>query len=418
MDTLLHLVHATWEVTAELGPWLLLGAAIAGAMHVMLPAGFASRRFRGLGGIFTAVGIGVPLPLCSCGVIPAGIGLKHDGASNGASVGFLVATPQTGVDSALVSASFLGWPFALFKVLAALVLGVVGGIATDAVSESAPIAPAEHPGDGNIIEAKLPPAWRRAFDHALETLSSIWRWLAFGILVSAALTTFVPAGELADLGTGPWAYLGALVISLPLYVCATASVPIAAALVTAGLPTGAALIFLMAGPATNVATLGAVNRTFGGRVLGVYLATLVVGSIGAALLFDSLGLGLAATSHLAHVHEVGLLGAVGGGALLLILGYFAFEELRAWSRQRARLSTSAAQADEEDLPELRVPVEGITCGGCVRKLQGRLAETEGILDVEVVKDEDAPKGIAIVRGHIDLDSIHEKIREAGYSPIL
>ena len=107
-------LNAMWQVTVELAPWLLLGSLVAGVLHVVLPPGFVHRRLRGRGGVVKAVLLGVPLPLCSCGVIPAGLGLKRDGASNGAAIGFLASTPQTGVDSVLVSASFLGWPFAVF----------------------------------------------------------------------------------------------------------------------------------------------------------------------------------------------------------------------------------------------------------------------------------------------------------------
>ena len=114
-----------WNTLCQLAPWLLLGMLLSGALHVFLPDGFVQRKFQGLGGILKAVVLGVPLPLCSCGVIPAGIGLKNQGASDGAAVGFLISTPQTGVDSVLVSASFFGWPFALFKVAAALITGFV-----------------------------------------------------------------------------------------------------------------------------------------------------------------------------------------------------------------------------------------------------------------------------------------------------
>ena len=123
--------ESLWQITLELAPWLLLGMAIAGLLHGLLPPDFVGRHLRGRAGVAKAVVLGVPLPLCSCGVIPTGLGLKKDGASNGASVGFLISTPQTGVDSILVSASFLGWPFALFKVAAAAITGLVGGWIAD-----------------------------------------------------------------------------------------------------------------------------------------------------------------------------------------------------------------------------------------------------------------------------------------------
>ena len=114
-------LQATWSVLAELAPWLLFGALLAALLHVLLPRNLIRRQLSGYGGAVKAVVLGVPLPLCSCGVIPAGIGLKRTGASNGSAMGFLISTPQTGVDSILVSATFLGWPFALFKVAAAAV---------------------------------------------------------------------------------------------------------------------------------------------------------------------------------------------------------------------------------------------------------------------------------------------------------
>ncbi|MFT5442843.1 MAG: uncharacterized membrane protein YraQ (UPF0718 family), partial [Myxococcota bacterium] len=118
----------------ELSPWFLLGMVVSGLLHGLLPRDFIKRQLQGRTGIAKAVSLGIPLPLCSCGVIPAGLGLKRDGASNGASMGFLISTPQTGVDSILVSASFLGWPFALFKVLAAAVTGLLGGWLSDRVT--------------------------------------------------------------------------------------------------------------------------------------------------------------------------------------------------------------------------------------------------------------------------------------------
>ncbi len=120
-------VAALLDITRELSVWLLLGAAVAGLLHVALPPGWLRTKLRGRAGVIRAVLLGVPLPLCSCGVIPAGIGLKRDGASDGASLAFLISTPQTGVDSVMVSGAMLGWPFAIFKLLSASVLGLVGG---------------------------------------------------------------------------------------------------------------------------------------------------------------------------------------------------------------------------------------------------------------------------------------------------
>ena len=111
----MSLLHNTWVILHELAPWLLLGAVLSAFIHKFLPSGFIHRQLQGNTGVLKAVFLGIPLPLCSCGVIPAGLGLKRDGSGDGPTIGFIISTPQTGVDSLLVSASFLGWPFAIFK---------------------------------------------------------------------------------------------------------------------------------------------------------------------------------------------------------------------------------------------------------------------------------------------------------------
>ncbi len=285
--------HEAWAVAGALAPWLFLGLGIAGLLHVLLPPDFIRRHLGrpGWGGVVKAAAFGVPLPLCSCGVVPAAMGLKRDGASDGASVAFLISTPQTGVDSVTVSAAFLGWPFAMFKVVAALVTGVFGGLLTDAVHKGLPgaqPAPADsRAASGGGVKDRLREFWHFT---AGELLGGIWRWLLAGVLVSALVGVLFPKDALAN---AAWAHgftgmLVMLLIALPMYVCATASVPIAAALVHAGLPPGAALVFLMAGPASNAATIGAVWRTFGPRVTAVYLGVIAVASLGLGQAFNFL----------------------------------------------------------------------------------------------------------------------------------
>ncbi len=396
MDPMI-LLEALWSVTAELAPWLLLGAAVAGVLHVALPPGFIQKQLTGYGGVAKSVFLGVPLPLCSCGVIPAGIGLKKSGASDGAAVGFLIATPQTGVDSMLVSAGFLGWPFALYKVGAALVTGIIGGslveAGTDHAAAAAEAAAAEH----------VDRSFRGLVEHAVDLIRMIWRWLVFGIVVSALITTFVPAGALADFTTGSavLAFLVVLAASVPLYVCATASVPIAAALVHAGMPTGAALVFLMAGPATNVATLGAVYRGFGLRPLITYLGTIITGSVVLGLLYEPL-LGGLTPLHTGHHEHVTWWAQASGVVLLASFVWFAWEDLQAMFRLFKSKTAKAAKVE--------VPVTGMTCNGCASRLERVLAKQEGVEAATV----SYPDGTAVVAGMIDIAVIKEAVENAGF----
>lgn len=328
------MLQAVWDITIELAPWLILGAAFAGAMHALLPPGFTAKLLGGRGAVWKSVFAGIPLPLCSCAVIPVGIGLKRQGASDGASVAFLVATPQTGVDSILVTAGVLGWPLAIFKVATAMITGLVSGWFTDAIVEKKPTLPVIDTPGGSRRPESFAGKFRDGFDHADDLVKSIWKWIVIGVVLSAAITTWVPSDLLAGLGAygGAAAMGAALVLSLPLYVCATASVPIAASLVAAGLPLGAAIVFLMAGPATNVATVGAVYRGLGARALTAYLSTIILGSLAGGWLFqawfDSSGYTL---NQVAPVHEHGHAAAwwetVAAAALIVWIGWCAVRDL-------------------------------------------------------------------------------------------
>ena len=415
-------VQATWSVLAELAPWLLFGALLAALLHVLLPRNLIRRQLSGYGGAVKAVVLGVPLPLCSCGVIPAGIGLKRTGASNGSAMGFLISTPQTGVDSILVSATFLGWPFALFKVAAAAVTGIAGGWWVEAMKDDgAPVedeAPAEEAGvesgGSHRVGGTVVPKIKEMIDHGGELLQSIWRWVAVGILVSAAIEVLLPQQawlDLAAFGTFG-AAAAALVISLPLYVCATASVPIAAALVANGLPLGAALVFLMAGPATNVATVGAVYRGFGRKVTAVYLTIVIVGSLVFAVLFETLIGGAAPGAGHAHEHGVAWWAATSAILLVLMFGWFGLQEFRRWRRNvRAdRWSTEQVAAGEPGGRAVEIAVTGMTCGNCADAVESALLAAPGVQAARV----DLTGGTATVWGAAAASTLRDAVQDAGF----
>ena len=391
-----------WQIMIALAPWLFLGAAVSGLIHVLLPHDFVQRHLTGRRSILKAVAFGVPLPLCSCGVIPAGLGLNTDGASDGASVGFLISTPQTGVDSILVAAAFLGWPFALFKVLAAAITGFVGGWLTDRFGgEVVPWTDSEPSSHAHAHHG-----WREAVEHGEDLIRSIWGWLVIGVLVSAAITSWIPTEGFTSITSwGPVVtLLTVLVISLPLYVCATASVPIAASLVAGGFPTGAALVFLMAGPATNVATIGAIQRAFGQRVLGLYLGTIIVGSVGLGMLFDQLFTTTAVLTTDGEHHEAWWAVAT-AVALFALLARYAIEDTQQWWSSRT--------IHQSDTTALVVNVSGMPCGGCVNKLRTALHSTEGIDEAVVTLD----PGQAIVRGTVNESDVHKVITGSGFNVV-
>jgi uncharacterized membrane protein YraQ (UPF0718 family) len=353
------MIEAMWHILLELAPWLLIGVGVAAALHALLPPDFMRRHLSGRWSVTKAALIGVPLPLCSCAVIPVGLSLKRQGATSGASVAFLISTPQTGVDSILVSGAMLGLPFALFKMASAFIIGLVGGALTNrfaAEGDEEPTADASpsccQSGVSDPALTILSPAPPRGFHvflgEARLLLQSIWRWLAIGIVASAAITYFLPPDSLAHFGAGGGigAMLLALVVGMPLYVCAVASVPIAAALVHAGFPVGAALVFLIAGPACNIATMGSVYHCLGRRTFAIYMSTIAVGSLLFGWAFQSLIDLTPLRAEAAHAHaghETQAWWAIASGvALLALMAWFAVQELTAAIRHRH----SSSQAQE------------------------------------------------------------------------
>lgn len=410
--------QATWEVLIELSPWLLFGTLLAALLHVLLPKNLVRRQLSGYRGTLKAVVLGVPLPLCSCGVIPAGIGLRRTGASSGSAMGFLISTPQTGVDSILVSASFLGWPFALFKVAAAAVTGIAGGWWVESMKDEVPVDEAhDHDDDGEDHAGHGHRAARKISEmaaHGNELLQSIWRWLAVGVLISAGIEVLLPQQawlDLAALGT-LGAATAALVVSLPLYVCATASVPIAAALVGNGLPLGAALVFLMAGPATNVATVGAVYRAFGRKATAAYLATVIFGSIAFALLFEWLIGGATLGGRGTHQHGDGWWAVASAVLLVALFAWFAAQEFRRW-RRNARADRWAAEqvaAGEPGGRAVEIAVTGMTCGHCVETVESALLASPGVQAARV----DLSGGTATIWGAASASSLRAAVQDAGF----
>lgn len=395
-------IAALWQVLLELATSLLLGLLIAGLIHVYLPTGFIHRGLSrpNLTSVMRASLVGVPLPLCSCGVIPTALGLRNEGASKGATTAFMISTPQTGVDSILVSAAFLGWPFALFKLAAAFVTGLVGGALVNRLTVPDP-SPVQKGADAAAGERPRGP-WAVLRYAVFDLLGAIDLWILAGIVVAALIAVLLPADSFASQSWshGIWGMLVMLAIALPLYVCTTGSVPIAASLIAAGLPTGSALVFLMAGPATNVATFGAVYRTLGGRILAIYLATVITLSLGFGLLFEGLLQVPAASAHGAHAHSWGWVDLV--SALVLI----ALMTLLSVRRLHDRLMRV------EPVPaDLTLRVQGMTCPHCVASVKHALEGCDAV-------DEATPdlgSGLVRVRGkHLDASALISAVQKAGF----
>ena len=420
MGGIASLSTSIYEVWLSLTPLLFIGALIAGILHITLPRNLIQQALSGRGGVWRAVLIGIPLPLCSCGVIPTGLGLRRDGASRGATVGFLISTPQTGVDSILVSGHLLGYPFALFKVIAALITGLLGGVLTDRFEEEDRSTPAESSDSAHQHQSQVVSPWKSAFLHGQDVIESIWGWILAGVLISACIDQVLPSFHLSQIATTLssettllLSYFLILCLSLPLYVCATASVPIAAVLMSKGLPIGAALIFLMAGPATNIATIGSVYRVLGKKSLLIYLSVITLGSIAFAFVLDTMlnwQAPLMMGTEGAHEHHFAWWEKL---LATLMAGWFTwliFDWFRSTIRhlvQRENDPSSEIQSGVEH----QLEVKGMTCQSCVKRLREGLLKRDDIVVCEV----NHQLNQATVRGTISIEDLQSAISSIGFS---
>ena len=321
-----------WSTMTEMSPYLLFGFFVAGVLSVLVSQSLVERHLggRGLWPLIKASFFGVPLPLCSCAVIPVSMSLHKHGASKGSTIAFLLSTPQTGVDSIFVTYSLLGPIFAIFRPLVALVTGLIGGVLIDTfvpVTEEQKDKPSKC-----TDECCRGETFTGRFIHGLKygfiTLPrDIGKAMLIGLVIAALITAVVPedffAGRL--LGTGIFAMLIMMVLGIPIYVCATASIPIAAALIAKGLTPGAALVFLITGPATNAAGLATIWQVMGRRTAIVYLITVVVCALGSGLLLDAIFPGLSSFVQI-HVHQMqpSIIGHFSAIILIALLIYAIF----------------------------------------------------------------------------------------------
>jgi len=281
-----------WGTLAEMSPYLLFGFFVAGILSVLVSQELVERHLggRGIWPLLKASLFGVPLPLCSCSVIPVSMSLRKHGAGKGAVISFLLSTPQTGVDSIFVTFSLLGPVFAVFRPIAAFVTGIFGGAMVNIFGKKAEALPEEAAKceDECCSEVQKSGRFFRALKYGFVALpADIGKAMLVGLFAAAFISALVPENFFAEhLGTGVFAMVVMMFLGIPVYVCATASVPVAAALMLKGLTPGAAIVFLMTGPATNAAAFVTLWKTLGSRTAITYMLTVVVCSLASGIVLD------------------------------------------------------------------------------------------------------------------------------------
>jgi len=415
-----HFFQSLWAIINEMSPYILLGFIIAGLLHVFVKPSAMSRHLAGGGlkPVVKAALFGIPLPLCSCGVLPTAVALRRQGASKGATTSFLIATPQTGVDSIAATYSLLGLPFAILRPVAALAGAALGGAAVDRFAEKSDdgteVAEAKECCTAEEDEYRGMSFGRKLFEAVryglVDMVASVGKWLVIGLIVAALITVLVPDELFVSLSRYPLLAMGVMIlVAVPMYVCATGSIPIALSLMLKGLTPGVAFVLLMAGPAANFASVMILSRTMDRRATMIYVGSVVVTAIGFGLLVDLLlpaswfipstftGMACHGGTH------VSLFATICSIVLAALLIYTAIK-----FRGRSHSHNHTQNTTEM---ERKYRIVGMACPHCQATVTKALSALEGAESVTV----DLSTGIATVCGDVDPSAVNAAIYNAGFT---
>lgn len=398
------------DLLNEMTPYLLLGFLFAGILHEFIPQEIYRKNLSkgNFHSVLLATLFGIPLPLCSCGVLPTAMSLRREGVSKGATVSFLISTPQTGVDSIIATASLMGIPFAIMRPIVAFITSIAGGCLVNQLCKEKTME--QH----TRIETKSKKGFLKKCLDALryafiDMLQDIGKWIVIGLIIAAIITILVPDNFFTAYSNMPIVnMLIVLAFSVPMYLCATGSIPIAVALMLKGLSPGAALVLLMAGPATNTAAILLIDKVLGRKTLLLYLLAIITGAIGFGLIIDYLlPAEWFATEMLSHSYTAECCSSHttawwkwGSTALFSILLIIAFIMRYIKPKKDTTMKNS-------------FKIKGMMCNHCKANVEKNLAKIDGVTNVTV----DLTEGIAYVDGNFDSDKIIETINSIGYEYI-
>lgn len=410
------------NLTREMSPYLIIGFLFAGIQHVLFPRNKVTKylgknNFRSV--LYSSL-IGIPLPLCSCGVIPTSVSIFKNGASRGSTVSFLISTPQTGMDSIFASYSLLGLPMAIARPFIALATGIMGGLLTNFTERNKPNQPINNEQIAEDLKRETKPKWNNAiaemFRYAfVEFLSDLAKWLVLGLMLAALISVLIP-DDFINHHTGNefLSMLISLAMAGPLYVCATGSIPIAAVLMMKGLTPGAAIVFLMAGPATNAATITVIGKVMGRRTLFTYLISIILGSLFFGLCVDYLlprewfTYAIHSIHSGGHVHEM-FPSWVGYVSAILLTAFIFNALIKKYISDPIKFRKSNSK--NRAMNQVTVKIEGMTCNHCKLSVENKISAIKGIKDVQV----DLSSSLAKISGNqLDLEKIKQEVESIGY----
>ena len=395
-------LNEIFHLFVMMAPFLMLGFLISGILFLITSKEMVARNIGkpGILSILKASILGVPMPLCSCGVIPVSSSLYNRGASKASTLSFLISTPQTGVDSIFITYSMLGLPFAICRPIIALITGTIGGVITEMLTE------ADVQSQSKIDHTHSKKTIMDGFKYGLFILPKDIAWpLIKGILLAGLVTLILPNNFFSDYGlTGITGLVAIALVSIPMYTCATASVPFAAALMHAGAEPGVAFVFLMAGPATNVATITVIKKILGQKVVTIYLGVIFVGSITFGLLinkFIDISSIPVINEHVHNMNHLDLISILSSLALFVLCAIAIFDLFK-----KSDISNLVSNGD------LSLVVKGMTCNHGKETVHEAIINCEG---VEKTNIDLASGNVEIYGKDINSKKIIDSITNVGFS---
>lgn len=420
-----NFLYEIYILFIEMAPYLMIGLAFVAILNIYMTKEFVKKQIGkdSIWSIFKAALFGVPLPLCSCGVIPTTVYMADSKASKGAVTSFLISTPQTGIDSIIATYGMMGPVFGIFRPISALIMGILGGLFINVTNKekakpekkklsldviTAP--PKMVDGKANIpFSKKAKASLKYAF---ADFLDDIVVEFLIGLVIAGAITYFLPTEFLEGTGlkSGILGMIVMILIGVPMYVCATASIPIAVSLILKGFSPGVAFVFLAVGPATNAASIGILSKSLGKKLISYYLFVMIIMSIGFGYLLDfvfnylEINPQKQLATHAHHEHS----GLIPYEIQIVLAAIFTILVVSSLYR---KYGSKYFKRDKAIDNRNYVIVEGMTCNHCVATVTDSLTKVNGIDNVEV----DLSSGKAFYSGNIDKSVINEAIESCGYN---
>ena len=412
MDFLKEIVTIIFSIFNAMSFYLLLGFLFAGILHVLVPQQLFSKYLskNNWTSVLYATLFGIPLPLCSCGVIPTAMALHKEGASKGSVISFLIATPQTGVDSIIATYSLLGLPFAIIRPIAAFFTSIFAGLVTNAFTSKENTAKVTVQKNTEGQKLSFGQKIKRVFQYGyVEMMEDIGKMLLFGLIIAGLIAYFVPDNFFTIFkGNTLLTMLLVLVVAIPMYVCATGSIPIAIALMMKGMSPGTALVLLMAGPAANIASMMVIGKVLGKKTFVIYLITLVIGAIGCGLIMDNfLPAGWFDVSNFgmaAHNHH-------GGFYYFKVVCSFILFALLANSILFKKNREEAEVMENNSVNKIAFKINGMTCNHCKANATKAISNLKSVKEVTVNLSE----GIAYVDGNPTDEEVKSAVEAIGFT---